>query len=64
VAVYPLGPIVFVSAFVLVAYSAAVLVSGRSLRFSLSRRVRRGLVIVAVVAVGLNWASKLIWLGM
>jgi len=64
VAVYPLGPVVFVAAFVLVAYSAVVLLGGRSLRFSLSRRLRRGLVTIAVVAVGLNWASKLIWLGM
>ncbi len=64
VAVYPLGPIVFVATFVLVAYWAAILLSGRTVRFHLSQRVRRGVVTIALVALGLNWASKLIWLGM
>ena len=64
VAVYPLGPIIFVATFVLIAYWAAILVRGRSLHFNLSPRAQSGIVIVAVVALGLNWASKLIWLGM
>ncbi len=64
VAVYPLGPIIFVATFVLVAYWAAILLSGQSLHFRLSARVQSGIVIVGVVALGLNWASKLIWLGM
>lgn len=64
VAIYPLGPIVFVATFVLVAYSVTVLLSGRTLRPGLSRRARRGVVIVGLIALGLNWASKLIWLGM
>jgi len=63
-AVYPLGPIIFVATFVLIAYWAAILVRGRSLHFNLSPRAQSGIVIVAVVALGLNWASKLIWLGM
>lgn len=63
-AVYPLGPIVFAATFVLVVYWTVILVSGRSIRFRLSRRVQRGVVIVALIALGLNWASKLIWLGM
>ncbi len=64
VAVYPLGPIIFAATFVLVAYCATILLSGRSVRFHLSPGVRRSVVIVALVALGLNWASKLIWLGM
>jgi hypothetical protein len=64
VAVYPLGPVIFVTTFVLVAYWAAILVSGQSLHLRLSARVQSGIVIVAVVALGLNWAAKLIWLGM
>ncbi len=64
VLVYPLGPLIFVGTFVLVAYSLAVIIGGRSLRFRLSPVVQRSIVIVAIVALGLNWASKLIWLGM
>ena len=64
VAVYPLGPIIFFATFVLAAYWAIVLLTGHSIPIRLSRRVQRGLVIVALIAFGLNWASKLIWLGM
>lgn len=64
VAVYPLGPIIFIATFVLVGYWVMVLVGGRSVRFTLSPSVQSGIVIVALVAFGLNWASKLIWLGM
>ena len=64
VLVYPLGPLIFIGTFVFVAYSLAVIILGRSLRFRLSPVVRRGIVIVALAALGLNWASKLIWLGM
>ncbi len=64
VSVYPLGPLIFVATFGLVAYSAAVLVSGRSLRVALNRRGIWTIVPTCVVALGLNWASKLIWLGM
>ena len=62
--VYPLGPLIFVATFGLVACSLAVVLSGRSLRFRLPRTVQRGVVIIALVALGLNWASKLLWLGM
>jgi hypothetical protein len=64
VAVYPLGPIIFVATLVLAVYWAAILLSGQSLRYRLSRRVQRGVVIITLVALGLNWASKLVWLGM
>ena len=62
--VYPLGPLIFVATFGLVAYSAAVLASGRSLRLALTKRRVSTFIVVCVVALGLNWASKLIWLGM
>ena len=62
--VYPLGPIIFLATFGLVAYWAAVALGGQSLRFTLSRSWQRGIVIAVLVALGLNWASKLIWLGM
>lgn len=64
VAVYPLGPIIFVTTLILVAYWAVIVFGGRSIRFRRTRRVQRGFVIVALVALSLNWASKLIWLGM
>ena len=62
--VYPLGPIIFLATFGLVGYWAAVALGGHSLRISLSPSWQRGIVIVVLVALGLNWASKLVWLGM
>lgn len=64
VAVYPLGPLLFVATIAAVLYAVGVLVSGRALRISPSRTmVRRGLVL-GIVALGLNWTAKLVWLGM
>jgi hypothetical protein len=63
VAVYPLGPLVFAATFPLLGYAAAVLVSGRALRFGVSRGMRHALSVVVVTAVAPNWAAKLIWLG-
>ncbi len=62
--VYPLGPIIFLATFGLVGYWAAVALGGQSLRLTLPRSWQRGIVVVALVALGLNWASKLVWLGM
>ena len=64
VVVYPLGPLIFVATVALVAYLAAVIVTGRSIRVLVSPVTQRSIVIVALVALGLNWAAKLIWLGM
>jgi len=63
VAVYPLGPLAFAASFPLLGWSAAVLVSGRTLRLDVPHAVRRAVLVIAVVAVALNWAAKLIWLG-
>ena len=62
--VYPLGPLLFIVTLAVVAYSVVVIVSGRSLRIALSSFVQRSILIVALVALGLNWAAKWIWLGM
>jgi len=64
VAVYPLGPLLFLATLGLVGYWATVAVAGQSVQLQLSNHWQRGVVIVALVALGLNWASKLIWLGM
>jgi uncharacterized protein DUF2752 len=63
VAVYPLGPLLFLAALALVAYAAVVLVGGRALRFNLSWALKRNLALALGLALGLNWAAKLLWLG-
>ena len=63
VVVYPLGPLVFLAALALLAYSAAVLISGRSLRLNFSSAIWRSLALGLALALGLNWAAKLLWLG-
>ena len=63
VAVYPLGPLVFLLTAGLVANLAMGVVGGRQLRLTLPRDVTRAIIALSVVAVALNWVSKLIWLG-
>ena len=60
---YPLGPLVFAASFPLLGYAAAVLVSRRALRLEMPHVVRRMLLVGVLVTVALNWAAKLIWLG-
>ena len=62
--VYPLGPLIFVATVGLVVYSAAVVITGRYLRLSLSPFTERTIAVVALAALGLNWMAKLLWLGM
>ncbi|HEY8839629.1 MAG TPA: DUF2752 domain-containing protein [Candidatus Dormibacteraeota bacterium] len=64
VAVYPLGPIVFVATISLVVYSGTVLLSGRAVHLNLPPSTVRLLIWVGLAAVGLNWIAKLAWLGM
>lgn len=64
VAVYPLGPLLFVASIAAVAYAVVVLVSGRALRIQLSSSMMRWGLAVGLVALGLNWTAKLLWLGM
>ena len=64
VAVYPLGPVVFLGTLLAVGWALGVLVFGRAVRLWLSRKQWRALIITLVIALALNWASKLIWLGM
>jgi Protein of unknown function (DUF2752) len=64
VAVYPLGPLVFLATFVLASYGLAVLVTGRALQLHIPVVIAHRLVLVGLVLVGLNWIAKLAWLGM
>lgn len=65
VAVYPLGPLAFGASFLVLTYAAAVLVSGRGIRLEVPRALPQALVAATLlVALALNWAAKLIWLGM
>jgi hypothetical protein len=64
VAVYPLGPLIVFGTVGAICWAAAVLLSGRTVGLQLSRVEWRALILIGVVALALNWASKLIWLGM
>jgi hypothetical protein len=64
VAVYPLGPLLFGTSFLVVAYAAWVVVTGRVATLKLAPAARRAVVVAVVVAFSLNWISKLLWLGM
>lgn len=64
VAVYPLGPFVFVGTIILAVYGIAVLATNRALELHVPTVVTRRLLLVALVLVGLNWIAKLAWLGM
>lgn len=63
VAVYPLGPALFLLSFPLLAYAAFVLFRGRAIRVRLPVAARRALVAAVILLFALNWASKLLWLG-
>jgi len=63
-AVYPLGPVVFLGTLLAVCWAIGVLVFGRAMWLLLSGNQWRALIITLVIALALNWASKLIWLGM
>ena len=62
--VYPLGPLLFVGTVFVVLYSFGVLIGGRAMRLALSRSQWGVLIAVGVVALGMNWMAKLVWLGM
>ena len=64
VAVYPLGPFVFLATVALAVYAVVVLLSGRAARINLSAATVRRVLWVCVVALGFNWIAKLAWLGM
>lgn len=64
VAVYPLGPLLFVGTIAAVLYAIAVLVSGRAVQINPSRTFVTVAIVIGLVALGLNWTAKLLWLGM
>lgn len=61
--VYPLGPLIFIGTILAIIWALAVLVLRRAARPSLSGAQWRALIAVSVIALALNWAAKLIWLG-
>jgi hypothetical protein len=61
--VYPLGPLVFVGSFPVLAYAVFVVVSGRVPRPRVPAALRACLVVTGLVLLGLNWTVKLVWLG-
>ncbi len=64
VAVYPLGPLVFVATVALAVYAVVALLSRRAVHVNLSPATLRIVIWVGLVALGLNWIAKLAWLGM
>ena len=64
VAVYPLGPAVFLGTILAVCWAIGVLVLGRAARLQMSGNQWRALIVTLVIALALNWTSKLLWLGM
>ncbi|HVS47402.1 MAG TPA: DUF2752 domain-containing protein [Candidatus Dormibacteraeota bacterium] len=64
VAVYPLGPLLFVATVALVVYAVIALLSGRAVHVNPSALTVRLVLGVGLVALGLNWIAKLAWLGM
>ena len=63
-AVYPLGPLLFVETFAANAYAGVILIGGRALNAYPTPGVIRRLVLIGFVALGFNWIAKLAWLGM
>jgi|GEM_PF-723818 len=63
-AVYPLGPLVVLGTILAVSWALAVLIFGRALGVRLSSLQWRVVIVTLVTALALNWAAKLIWLGM
>lgn len=64
VAVYPLGPLVFMATIVLAVYAVVVLLSGRAVHINPSPATVRRVLLVGFVALGFNWIAKVAWLGM
>ncbi len=60
---YPLGPALFVLSFPLLAGAALVLVRGRAVRLRPPAPARRALLAAVLLLLALNWAAKLVWLG-
>lgn len=64
VAVYPLGPLVFLATIALILYGLGVLVTGRALKVYIPTRTGFPLLAVGIILLGMNWIAKLVWLGM
>ena len=60
---YPFGPLLFLVAFPVAAYGLAALLSRRSVRFNVSPVLQRAVLFTGLVALGVSWSLKLLWLG-
>jgi hypothetical protein len=62
-AMYPIGPLLFVGLIAAILYSAFALATGKRLRVHLDGGTRRVVIIAAAGVLALNWAAKLLVLG-
>lgn len=61
---YPLGPVAFVAVLAIALYCAVALVVRRRLSINLGGATWAWMFGLGTAALGLNWAAKLLWLGM
>jgi hypothetical protein len=60
---YPFGPLLFLLAFPVAAYGIWALTTGRSVSFALKPSLQKAITAVGVLALGISWSLKLLWLG-
>ncbi|GAC1330706.1 MAG: hypothetical protein NVSMB17_08270 [Candidatus Dormibacteria bacterium] len=61
--VFPVGPLLFAGLILAVLYSTGAVLSGRRVRVTMGRDLRRVLTVLAVLVLLVNWGSKLLFLG-
>ncbi|MEA2646466.1 MAG: hypothetical protein QOE92_1549 [Chloroflexota bacterium] len=61
--VFPIGPLMFAAMLAAMVYAGWAIVSGRRLRLVVSPRLARAYYIGLLVILGVNWLSKLLFLG-
>lgn len=64
VLVYPVGPLVFLVAALVTANLGVAVATGKRVQLILPRRAWKVIIAVSVAALAVNWAAKLVWLGM
>jgi hypothetical protein len=60
---YPLGPVVFIATWVVMAVLAYSVVARRTPHVRIRRDVGVALIAVVLLALAANWTAKLLWLG-
>jgi hypothetical protein len=61
--VFPIGPLIFAALVIAVAYCAWAVVTGKRLRLTVPWRWEQAFYLSLLVILGLNWLSKLLFLG-